>query len=124
MKSAFRFLFLLALAALLTAGLASAANLGFLRDTPASYFDEEDARLFQVALDKALNDSASEAPVEWSNAKTGGQGTITPVKSYQAKGRKCRDLRIANSHSSLKAEGTYKFCQAANNRWSLANQAP
>jgi surface antigen len=117
-----RSILLLAVAAVLIAGQAGAVNLRFLNDTPASRFDEEDARLFQAALDKALNNSASDAPVGWSNAKTGGQGTITPVKAYQAGGRKCRDVRIANSHSGLKAEGLYKFCQAANGRWSLRSQ--
>ncbi|RZL86593.1 MAG: hypothetical protein EOP82_29355 [Variovorax sp.] len=118
MRSTF---FPLALAALLIGGQASAINLRFLKNTPASHFNDEDASLFQAALDKTLNDSASDAPVEWSNAKTGGKGTITPVKAYQAGGRKCRDVRIANSHSGLKAEGTYKFCQNANKRWSLTS---
>lgn len=120
-RSSMKPTFLLALAALLMAGPVTAASLGFLKNTPASHFDKDDARLFQVAVDKALNDSASDQPVQWSNAKTGGQGTITPVKAYQAGGRNCRELRIANSHSGLKAEGTYKFCQSADHRWSLAN---
>jgi surface antigen len=107
----------IAAAGLAVVASANAVNMTFLKDTPMTRFNAEDYKILKSAVEKTLNEGADGASVDWRNEKTSAEGTITPIKSYEASGAKCRDVRIANRYAGLNNEGTYTFCRTADKPW-------
>jgi len=98
-----------------------AADLLFLKNSPAAKFTQADFKLLRGTADKALSGPPDGPAQAWSNDKTGASGTITPEGTEADKsGRECRRLRIANTYKTNKDEGVYTFCRAkSGGQWQL-----
>jgi surface antigen len=101
------------------AGTAMASNLRFLDDTPVSRFNQQDMRLLQDSLDKAMNEAADGTTVEWANDKTGAGGTITPNGRFERTGTECRKARLTTRFKTLKGGGEYNFCKGSQGQWQM-----
>ena len=99
---------------------APAAPMGYLKDSPVGKFNDEDMSLFQGASKKALNEAADGETIEWKNATTGSSGSISPLKSFDQGGFKCRNVRVKNQHKSLRGSQTLKMCQQSDGEWKIA----
>lgn len=104
---------------LLCAGTAQAQYLDTLATSPMSRFNDADNRLFMATLNKALADGGDGVALAWKNERTPASGSVTPQKSFDSKGMKCRELLIANSYKTLKGEGVHTFCQNSAGKWKL-----
>ncbi|MFZ4478272.1 MAG: RT0821/Lpp0805 family surface protein [Rhodoferax sp.] len=110
----------LAIAALLPFAEAPAATMGYLKDSPMGKFNEEDFSLFQQASKKALNEAVDGETVDWKNTSTGSSGSISPLKSFERGGLKCRSVRVRNQHKSLRGNQTSNMCLQADGDWKIA----
>ena len=111
---------LLLLGCVLCAGTAQAQYLNTLATSPMSRFNDADNKLFAANLDKALAQGADGVAMDWKNERTPASGSVTPQRSFDSKGMKCRELLIANSYKTLKGEGVHTFCQNSAGKWKLA----
>jgi surface antigen len=97
---------------------AFAANMQFLKNSPARYFTNEDWDIFKNAGREALDDSEDGTAVEWKNNASKNGGVITPVATREVNGQTCRDMRISTYASNgLKRTGTYEFCKQSDGKW-------
>lgn len=110
---------LAAIALLCVGGSAAAAGFGFLSESPMGRFNDEDLRLMNESIDKALQAGEMGTPVRWANAQTSSSGEVTPQRAFESRGRPCRDLRVVNRHRTLEASGIYTLCRD-NGNWKLA----
>ena len=101
---------------------ASAATMGYAKDSPVGRFNDEDMSLFHGASQKALNEAADGEIVEWKNASTGSAGSISPLKSFERGGLKCRSVRVRNQHKSLQGSQKVTMCQQSDGEWKIAKQ--
>ena len=109
----------IALALAAASSAAAAQNwVGMLKNTPAERFDEEDLRLFLDASRKALNEAPDNQPVAWENPKTSARGEITVLRSFESKGRPCKDLRLRNQAQGRKGESKPTLCRVEG-KWRL-----
>lgn len=111
------------LIALVCLGLASAAaqaqSLNLIGASPVSRFNDADLKLMMAAIDRALADPANGAPQAWKNDATGASGVVTARRDFDAEGRKCRELLVANSFRTLRGEAEHSFCRDGTGRWKL-----
>lgn len=104
-------------ALLLAAGSAVAAGFGFLTDTPVGKFNDDDLKMMNAAIDRAL--AAEPLSVErWSNDRTGSSGEVSTQRAFEHGGRPCRDLRVVNRHKSQENSGIYTLCRDGSD-WKL-----
>ena len=112
----------LAIAAFILAGAASPALaqnwVGLLKNTPAEQFDEDDLRIFMDAGRKALNEAPDNQSVTWENPKTRARGEITVLRSFESKGRPCREVRVRNQAGGRKGDNTLNLCKV-DEKWRL-----
>lgn len=99
-------------ALLLAAGGAAAANFGFLADTPVGRFNDDDLRLMNAAIERALAAGDPRAVERWSNDKTSSSGEVATLRAFTHDGQTCRDLRVINRHRRLENSGIYTMCRA------------
>lgn len=119
MRLPMRLLIIVFGAACVAAGPASAQNwIGLLKNTPAERFDEEDLRLFLDAGRKALNDTPDKQTVSWENPKTSARGAITVLRSFESKGRPCKELQVRNEAQGRKGAGKMSWCRV-DEKWRL-----
>lgn len=115
-----KFRFLIALICLgLGAAATQAQSLNLIGASPVSRFNEADLQLMMAAVDRALADPANGVAQAWRNDATGASGVVTARRSYDAEGRKCRELLVANSFRTLRGEAEHSFCQDGTGRWKL-----
>jgi surface antigen len=100
---------------------AMAGNYDFMHDTPYAHFTKEDHKIFDAALNEALDKGVEGEARAWSNAGTGAGGQITAVKTFARAGATCRTLLIANNAKGRSASGEYNFCRQASGKWALSN---
>ena len=91
---------------------------GLLKNTPAERFDEEDLRIFMDVGRKALNETPDGQSVTWENPKTRARGEITVLRSFESKGRPCKDLRLRNQAQGRKGESKPTLCRVEG-KWRL-----
>ena len=97
-----------------------AADLLFLKNSPAAKFNATDFKLMRTTVEKALAGPPEGPALEWKNEKSGAAGTVTPAGADEsASPRTCRKLRIANSYKLIKDEGVYVFCMGNTGKWAL-----
>jgi surface antigen len=114
---------LLAAAAAAAAPAATAQNwVGLLKNTPAERFDEEDLRLFMDTARKALDGAAEKQPLAWENPKTRARGELTVLRSFESKGRPCKELRVRNEVPGRKGDTRLSFCRVED-KWRLLSAA-
>ena len=104
---------------LLAAAAAQAQYLNTLGASPVSQFGEADYKLMLATIDKALADPADGTTLAWKNEASPAAGSVTVQKSFEADGRKCRNVLVANSWKTLKGEGMHTFCQDGAGKWTL-----
>ena len=114
----------LAAACALASPAALAQNwIGLLKNTPAERFDEEDLRLFLDMGRKALNETPENQPLTWENPKTGAGGEITVLKSFESKGRPCKEVRVRNHAQGRKGNNKLSLCKV-DDKWRLLSASP
>ena len=91
---------------------------GLLKNTPAELFDEEDLRLFLDTSRKALNEAPDGQTLTWENPKTRARGEITVRKSFESKGRPCKELQLRNQAGGRKGESNVSLCKVED-KWRL-----
>ena len=101
-------------------------DLLFLKNSPATKFNQADFKLLRGSVEKALAGPADGPEQVWNNETTGASGTVSPLPSEggarsAAQGaQECRRLRIANAYKLNKDEGIYAFCRAnSRSPWQL-----
>jgi surface antigen len=104
----------------LVAASAWALNTQFLKETPYAKFSKEDKRLLMQSIDKALAESGDGQTTEWKNEVSGASGALTPQKSFERDGRKCREMEVRNRYKTLHGQGNFTFCQDKAGKWQLA----
>ena len=92
--------------------------IGLLKNTPAERFEEEDIRLFLDASRKALNEAPENQAQAWENPKTRARGDITVLKSFESKGRPCKEVRVRNEVPGRKGDNRFNLCQV-DGKWRL-----
>lgn len=92
--------------------------IGLLKNTPAERFDEEDLRIFMDAGRKALNDTPDNQSVRWENPQTRANGEITVLRSFEAKGLPCKEVRMQNQAQGRKGESKLNLCRK-DGKWRL-----
>ena len=112
-----KLLFAIVLAA---ASFAAAAQnwIGLLKNTPAERFDEEDLRMFLDTSRKALNEAPDNQTLSWENPKTRARGDITVLKSFESKGRPCKEVRVRNEAGGRKGDNKLNLCKVED-KWRL-----
>jgi surface antigen len=105
---------------LLAGAPALAMNLLFLSEGPAGYFTEEDNRMFDKALQEALNDRKDGEVESWSNPASGASGKVTVMKTFTREGMSCRNLKVFNSAKGRTGEGVFDLCKVQG-RWKIAS---
>ena len=97
--------------------------IGLLKNTPAERFDKEDLRIFVATNDKALAETPDGQTLAWENPKTGHHGEITVLKSFESKGRACKDLRVRNEADGRKGDNKLRWCMD-DGKWRLLSASP
>ena len=97
---------------------AAQAWIGLLKNTPAERFDEDDLRLFLEHARKALNEAPDNQPVSWENPKTRARGEITVLRSFESKGRPCKEVRVRNEAQGRKGDNKLNLCKVEG-KWRL-----
>jgi surface antigen len=114
---------LLGAACLLAAPGAAAQNwVTLLKNTPAESFDDEDLRLFLDAARKTLDQAPENQPVSWENPKSRNRGEMTVLRSFEWKGRSCKEVRVQNESRGRKSDNRRSLCKV-DERWRLVSEA-
>lgn len=109
-----------ALACLFSIPATQAANLGFLHDSPLSYFDDEDKRLLREAALKVLESKSSRTKESWTNPATGHSGRVEGRGAFTAQGGlACRRVRVSNRAQGMDGQATYTVCKDPEKGWML-----
>ena len=108
--------------ALFAPGAAAQNWVSLLKNTPAERFDDEDLRLFLDAARRTLNEAPDNQPVTWENPKTRSRGEITVVRSFESKGRPCKEVRVRNEAGGRKADNRPVVCKV-DERWRFVSAA-
>jgi len=103
---------LLLLASLASTG-AEALNLRWLNYSPVRYYNDEDWSIYSATVQEALNAEPDGKSREWKNPKTGANGKVTPLKTYNTPKRTCRKVSLFNSIRGLTGQSVYFFCKPA-----------
>lgn len=115
-----RALLLILAGALGVNGAAQAASVSFLGKAPIAYMTDEDKRLFQAAVAKALDDTADGDTVTWSNPATKAGGEIKLVRTEDADAMLCRIAQVHSRAGGRENRGVYRACKEADGPWRLA----
>jgi len=123
-KSHFPLAALLGAACVLAAPDAAAQNwVTLLKNTPAESFDDEDLRLFLDTARKVLDGGTPEnQPVTWENPKSRNRGEMTVLRSFDSKGRACKEVRVRNESRARKSDNRRILCKV-DERWRLVSEA-
>lgn len=113
---------LLALALMLASVNAEGFNLSFLQDAPVSHLNDEDIDLLLQAADEALEGGEDGTDTWWENPRTGSNGSVTPVRSFEHNGLACRLARIATFAGGRSGTSELRFCKTAEGKWVVVPQ--
>lgn len=105
------------------AGVAQAANLGFLNDTPISYMKPRDNASIKKAITGVLNDTQDGQTVNWVNEGTGNSvkidATLTPDRTTKEGDRTCRATTVVLSAKGQSMNLHPLFCRQGSGAWQL-----
>src|SRR5471030_2723008 len=89
------------------------ANLNFMNssDSAVRFFTDNDWKLFNSAVETALNKSPNGKKVSWKNPDSGSYGFVTPLNKFKKNGTTCRDLKMANNANNRTGQYTFTFCK-------------
>jgi surface antigen len=97
---------------------ASAQYASLLRDSAAQRFDDEDLRLFLDNARKALNETPDNQTASWENPKTRNRGAVTVLRSFEAMGGHCKEVRVLNQAQGRKETNEFNLCRIEG-KWRL-----
>ncbi|HEY2807461.1 MAG TPA: RT0821/Lpp0805 family surface protein [Steroidobacteraceae bacterium] len=111
--------------ALAAATVSAQGNLGFLRNTPMSYFNAEDVRLMRAAAAEVLKSKQDGTRKEWQNPASGNGGAITLLRQFSAPdGRQCGQVRLESHARTMENAQTMSVCRTADGRWQADTAGP
>ena len=93
-----------------------------IRGTSAELFTPQDNELLLEAARKALDGAPLEQPVEWSNDATRHRGDVTATRSFESRGRTCKELRVRNQAGNRQDESRVNACHV-DGRWQLVGSS-
>ena len=108
----------LALLALAASSALAQSWRSMMRNTPAERFQDEDWAVFLKQAYKTLDEAPENQPVKWERAETRRRGELTVLRSYESKGRRCRELRVQNEGDGRKSDNTFNLC-SVDGKWRL-----
>ncbi len=107
-----------ALLALAAATVSAQGNLGFLKDTPMSYFNAEDVKLMRATAAEVLTSTQDGTRKEWQNPATGNRGAITLLQRFTAPdGRQCSQVRVESHAKTMDNTQTMSVCRTSEGLW-------
>jgi surface antigen len=86
---------------------------------PITWMTEDDIRMYQDAIDKALETGKDGETTRWKNPATNAGGTIKPMRSFMQGETPCRDVQLDTRAKGRHAKGVYAFCKDAAGKWLL-----
>lgn len=89
-----------------------------MKETPSTFFNAEDNRLFRAAWTQVLDQTVDGGTQSWSNPKSGAGGELTLNRSFEWKGNACKEVRIRNHAQGRKADTTLNSCKI-DGKWRL-----
>lgn len=105
---------------------ASAANLGFLNNTPITYMKQRDLQALNDAAQIALNTKQDGESLAWDNKGAGNpvpvNGTVTPQDTFESDGLKCRKVTIVAQAKGQTQTWTPVACKGSDGKWKLKKQ--
>ena len=116
--------FLAALAAVIAAAGAAAAQPFNLKDHVSAKFSKQDKQLFDQALDEALNSTDGVYETKWTNRQTGTSGYLAVLEPFQEGDRTCRKVKVENYAAGESAVGEFKLCMQADGKWRVPPPPP
>jgi surface antigen len=99
---------------------AMAQYASLLRDSAAQRFDDEDLRLFLDNARKALNETPDNQTASWENPKTRHRGEVTVLRSFEAMGGRCKEVKVLNQAQGRKETNDFNLCQL-DGKWRLVS---
>jgi hypothetical protein len=110
---------LLGLVLLLPMAASAQSGLGFMKNSPISYFDSEDIKLMKANAYAVLDSPESDAKGEWANPKTRHSGQAEVIKAFTADGMPCKRLRMTNAAKGVTSDATYPLCKYPGKGWQV-----
>jgi surface antigen len=105
---------------------ASAANLGFLNNTPITYMKQRDLQALNDAAQIALNTKKDGESLDWDNKGTGNtvpiNGTVTPQETFDSGGLKCRKVTLVAQAKGQTQTWMPVACKGSDGKWKLKKQ--
>jgi len=105
---------------------ATAANLGFLNNTPITYMKQRDLQALNNAAQTALNTKQDGESLDWDNKGTGNtvpiNGTVTPHETFESDGLKCRKVTLIAQAKGQTQTWTPVACKGSDGKWKLKKQ--
>jgi surface antigen len=98
-----------------------AFNTQFLGKSPYARFSPQDKQALTDHVVKALRSSEDGQTTEWENRSSGASGAVTPQRTFEAKGSKCREVVIESRYKAQRSQGTYTICQDPRSKWKPAS---
>lgn len=108
---------LLGLALMLPLAASAQSGLGFMKDSPISYFNSEDIKLMKANAYAVLDSAAPDAKGQWSNPKTRHSGEAAVIQVFTAEGMPCKRLRMTNAAKGVTSDATYPLCKYPGKGW-------
>lgn len=125
MRARKSFRLIIATAAIAAAGVplsSAATGLGFLNNTPLSFFTPQDFDLMRDAVKAVLEDPDPTTVREWLNPKNQYSGKIEGLGAFKSSdGLACRKLRVSTQARGIESAATYPVCRTASAEWQLAS---
>ncbi|HEY4369645.1 MAG TPA: hypothetical protein VGN07_20595 [Steroidobacteraceae bacterium] len=110
--------------------LSSAAGLGFLGNTPLSYFTAQDKQLISDTVNLVLADSNPATAREWLTSTDSYSGKYPGKYSGKVEGLgafkstdglQCRKIRISTQAKGIESAAVHPACRTASDDWQLAS---
>ena len=89
---------------------------------PAELFDDDDWRLFQGAAREVLSRSTDQETLGWQNPKTGHRGDVKVLRSFESRGRRCKEMEIRNEAQGRKGDERLNVCNVGG-EWRLVGDS-
>jgi hypothetical protein len=100
-----------------------AAGLGFLKNSAAGYFDQEDIELMIGNASRVLEATDPHATRDWSNPKSGNFGRAEVLRVFTGlDGVLCKQVRVSNNvtRGDIEDQATYTVCKYFDRGWLLS----
>jgi surface antigen len=85
------------------------------------YFKGEDTKIIEKLAGEMLRNAPDGESRSWSNPATSNGGELTVIRSYQARGLPCRDMRVSSRIGDRSIVYALSACRTAAGRWKIAH---